>query len=150
MPAELTAILRKARERGAAGHVPFAGLVTPQEAHTLMQAGNATLVDVRTQAELDWAGIVPGAIAIPWQLYPGMQKNPAFAETLEAHVPKTRPVLFLCRTAGRSHAAAALATQMGYEAYNILEGFEGEADALKRRATINGWRVAGLPWQHAR
>jgi hypothetical protein len=43
--------------------------------------------------------------------------------------------------------AAVLAEQLGYnQAYNILEGFEGDANALKQRTTINGWKHANLPW----
>ena len=38
--------------------------------------------------------------------------------------------MFLCRSGARSHAAAIAATQAGWkEAYNILEGFEGDKDA---------------------
>ena len=39
-------------------------------------------------------------------------------------------MLFLCRSGGRSHNAAMIATQAGYaESYNVLEGFEGDKDA---------------------
>jgi rhodanese-related sulfurtransferase len=47
----------------------------------------------------------------------------------------------------RSHQAAIAATQAGWkEAYNILEGFEGDKDANGHRGTLGGWRKAGLPW----
>ena len=53
----------------------------------------------------------------------------------------------MCRTGGRSHNAAVVAQQLGYaNAYNLLEGFEGEANSLKQRTLINGWKHAGLPW----
>ena len=32
------------------------------------------------------------------------------------------------------------------EAYNVLEGFEGDKDAAEHRNTVGGWRKAGLPW----
>ena len=55
----------------------------------------------------------------------------------------------MCRTGGRSHNAAAIAAEMGFaEAYNMLEGFEGEANADKQRTLINGWKHAGLPWSN--
>jgi rhodanese-related sulfurtransferase len=55
--------------------------------------------------------------------------------------------MFLCRSGGRSHNAAALAKQNGYtEVYNVLEGFEGDKDAHGHRNTVGGWRKAGLPW----
>ena len=31
-------------------------------------------------------------------------------------------------------------------AFNVLEGFEGDKDADGHRATVGGWKVAGLPW----
>ena len=55
--------------------------------------------------------------------------------------------MFMCRSGARSHAAAAAAKQLGYtEAYNVLEGFEGDKDPLGHRNTVGGWRKAGLPW----
>ncbi len=55
--------------------------------------------------------------------------------------------MFLCRSGGRSHHAAALATHEGFrECYNVLEGFEGDRDASGHRNTVGGWRAAGLPW----
>jgi len=56
------------------------------------------------------------------------------------------PVLFICRSGARSHNAAMLANQAGYEAYNVLEGFEGDRDPQGHRNTVGGWRAAGLPW----
>jgi rhodanese-related sulfurtransferase len=53
----------------------------------------------------------------------------------------------MCRTGGRSHNAAAVAASLGYtQAYNMLEGFEGEANGLNQRTMLNGWKHAGLPW----
>ena len=55
--------------------------------------------------------------------------------------------MFLCRSGHRSHDAAIVATQAGFlECYNVLEGFEGDKDALQHRNSVGGWRVAGLPW----
>ena len=36
---------------------------------------------------------------------------------------------------------------MGVEAYNILEGFEGDADDERHRGNKGGWRYRGLPWK---
>ena len=64
-----------------------------------------------------------------------------------ARGPNGLLVMFICRSGGRSHNAAMLAQQAGYsEAYNVLEGFEGDRDAQGHRNTIGGWRAAGLPW----
>src|SRR5262245_51075492 len=140
-------IKKTAAERGRKTGVAYAGAVTPAEAHKLMQAGAAKLVDVRTKPELLYVGKVPGSLAIEWQTYPGGRENPEFLAELSAAVPKDTPVMFLCRSGVRSNAAAEAATRAGWkEAYNILEGFEGDKDADQHRNTVGGWRKAGLPW----
>ena len=139
-------IKQSARERGKTLGVPYAGALLPAEAHQLMQGG-AKLVDVRTKAELQYVGKVPGSIAVEWQTYPGNRENPEFLGELAASVSKDTPVMFLCRSGARSHAAAEAATRAGWkEAYNVLEGFEGDKDAEQHRSTVGGWRKAGLPW----
>lgn len=143
-------ILDRARARATELKLPYAGALTPAEAYALWQQDGATLVDVRTKAEWDYVGRVPGAIEIEWNHYPA-GRNPQFADQLRASVTDTaRPVLFLCRSGGRSGAAAALAAQLGYGgAINILEGFEGDVDASGHRNTVGGWRKAGLPWKQS-
>ncbi len=139
-------IKRSARERGKQLGVAYAGALLPDEALALLQAG-ARLVDVRTNAERYWVGRVPGAIEVEWNGWPGGQLNTAFLAQLAERVGKREPVMFLCRSGGRSHHAAAAATQAGYaECYNILEGFEGDRDAAQHRNAVNGWRLRGLPW----
>ena len=107
----------------------------------------AKLVDVRTRAEWDWVGRIPGAIEIEWQSYPGGQPNHDFLAQLRRQVDPESLVMFICRSGVRSHNAASLATEAGYtESYNILEGFEGNVDANGQRGKVGGWRLAGLPW----
>ena len=141
-------ILNTAKLRGKQLGLPYAGALTPNEAHELMlHQANAKLVDVRTRAEWDWVGRVPDAVEVELMSYPGNRPNQAFVEELEKKVPKDAVVLFLCRSGGRSHNAAGFATQAGYgNCYNVLEGFEGDRDASGRRNTVGGWRAAGLPW----
>jgi rhodanese-related sulfurtransferase len=135
-----------AAERARKLGLSYAGALLPAEAHALMQAG-AKLVDVRTQPELLYVGKVPGSIGVEWQTYPGNRPNAEFLAQLAASVPKDQPVMFLCRSGARSHAAADAATRAGWrECYNILEGFEGDKDAQQHRNTVGGWRKAGLPW----
>jgi rhodanese-related sulfurtransferase len=139
-------IKKKAKDRGLQLKLPYGGAVTPSEAHSLMKAG-AKLVDVRTEAELLYVGSVPGSEAIEWNTFPEGTRNPDFLKELEGAVKKDEPVMFLCRSGVRSHQAAIAATQAGWkEAYNILEGFEGDKDADGHRNTLGGWRKAGLPW----
>src|SRR3989344_1812799 len=89
----------------------YAGDVTPQQAWQWVQAGQAVLVDVRSD--------VPGGAG----------------------------AVLLCRSGVRSIAAARRATELGITAYNILEGFEGDADAQGQRGKKGGWRFHGLPWK---
>ena len=141
-------ILENARSRGVSKGLSYAGEVTPSEAWALLQAvPNAKLVDVRTHAEWQWVGVVPGAELIEWKSYPSMAINNNFLTQLKAAVDSESIVLFLCRSGARSHDAAALAAQHGYTAaMNILEGFEGDKDAAGHRGSKNGWQAAGLPW----
>jgi rhodanese-related sulfurtransferase len=139
-------IKRKAGERGRSLKLSYAGALLPAEAHQLMQKGTK-LVDVRTEPELQYVGSIPGSETIEWNHYPQGTRNPDFLAELEKTVPKEQPVMFICRSGARSHHAAVAATQAGWkEAYNVLEGFEGDKDAEGHRNTVGGWRKAGLPW----
>ena len=124
----------------------YAGDVSPQLAHQWVQAGLAVLVDVRSDAEREWVGFVPGALAIAWKQWPGMQMNPDFDTAIRTAAP-CQPLVLLCRSGVRSIAAAKRATELGRVAYNILEGFEGDADAHGHRGHRGGWRLRGLPWR---
>ena len=146
MKGQMDDIKRAAQERGKNMGLAYAGALLPAEAHKLMQAG-ARLIDVRTKPELLYVGKIPGSIAVEWQTYPGNRENPEFLGELAALVPKDQPVMFLCRSGARSHSAAEAAARAGWkEAYNVLEGFEGNKDAEQHRNTVGGWRKAGLPW----
>lgn len=143
---DLSSIKNIARQRASDLKLPYAGALLPQEANTLMNSG-AILVDVRTKAELEWVGRVPGSLTIEWNTWPGNRPNPDFIAQLETQVAKEVPVMFLCRSGGRSHNAALAATQTGYrEAYNVLQGFEGDKGPDGHRNTLGGWRLSGLPW----
>lgn len=125
----------------------YAGDVPAPLAWQWVQAGEAVLIDVRTDAERAWVGQVPGAVPVQWKLWPGMANNPDFDAQLQAAVPARGKVVLLCRSGVRSVAAATRAQQLGLEAYNILEGFEGDADANGHRGNLGGWRKQGLPWR---
>lgn len=146
---KITEILQAAQRRAKELNLPYEGALYPGEAYEIQQsAPGATLVDVRSQAELDWVGGVPGAKVIEWAAYPGMKPNPHFLAQLEQQVDPESLVIFFCRSGVRSHHAAAAATKAGYnDCYNMLEGFEGEKDDSKHRNTIGGWRAARLPWE---
>ncbi|TVT47005.1 MAG: rhodanese-like domain-containing protein [Denitromonas halophila] len=145
----LTDILSLAQQRARDLNLPYAGALTPTEAHQVWQAApGARLVDVRTRAEWDWVGRIPDAAEIEWMSYPGNQPNPHFLTELKRQIDPEAVVLFICRSGQRSSKAATVATEAGYtNSYNVLEGFEGDKDARGRRNAIGGWRKAGLPWQ---
>jgi glyoxylase-like metal-dependent hydrolase (beta-lactamase superfamily II)/rhodanese-related sulfurtransferase len=125
----------------------YAGDVSPALAFEWWQADEAVLVDVRTDAEREWVGFVPGAVALAWKQWPGMAMNPEFDEEIQEAGPKGKKLVLLCRSGVRSIAAAKRATELGLEAYNILEGFEGDPDSLAHRGKKGGWRLQGLPWR---
>ena len=144
-------ILETARQRAQTEGLPYAGALLPEEAHALLlQHPGARLVDVRTRAEWEWVGRapLPNTAFIEWNNWPSGQPNPDFLSNLKSQVSATdAPVLFLCRSGGRSHNAAAAATHAGYtQAINVLQGFEGDRDQNGQRNTVSGWRAAGLPW----
>ena len=143
------AALAAAQTRRAEQDLPYYGAVLPGEAQALLDAyPNAKLIDVRTRAEWDYVGRVPGSILIEWTTYPAGTRNPAFLDELNAAVadPQT-PLLFFCRSGQRSDSAARTAAAAGYTmAFNVLEGFEGAKDKEGHRGTLGGWRKAGLPW----
>ena len=142
----LEMILNAAAERATAKSLPYAGELTPQEAFEVLQLGAVTLVDVRSQAELELVGRIPNANHVEWAFYPGMLPNTEFSAQLQAQVDSNQTIVFMCRTGGRSHSAAVVAQQLGYKAYNMLEGFEGAANEQRQRTLINGWKHANLPW----
>ena len=116
---------------------------------------DALLVDVRTDAEWNFVGLPDLAEAhkqpalIPWQLYPSMQVNGAFADNLrKAGATPMSKLFFLCRSGARSLAAAQAAQAAGFpHAANVADGFEGPPDAEGHRGTVAGWKAEGLPWR---
>lgn len=144
----LTNLLNLAAARKTEAGLSYAGALTPREAWDVWQlAPGARLVDVRTRAEWDWVGRIPGAVEIEWTSYPAGQPNAHFLVQMKQQLDPEALLLFICRSGVRSHHAAALATEAGYPAcYNVLEGFEGDKDANGQRGKTGGWRLAGLPW----
>ena len=125
----------------------YAGDLAPELAWQWVQEGKAVLVDVRSDAEREWVGFVPGALALAWKQWPGMALNPQFDAGVQQAHASGKPLLMLCRSGVRSIAAAQKATELGAQAYNILEGFEGDPDPSGHRGLLGGWKHRGLPWK---
>jgi sulfur dioxygenase len=151
VPANLNSGLRQDADvmvlmqvRGAVG---YAGDISGLLACQWWQAGDAVLIDVRTDAEREWVGFIPGAVALAWKQWPGMVLSPGFEAGLRQAVPAGKKAVLLCRSGVRSIAAAKCAAELGIEAYNIVEGFEGDPDQQGQRGKKGGWRFSGLPWR---
>ncbi|MEG2881159.1 MAG: rhodanese-like domain-containing protein, partial [Comamonas sp.] len=80
----------------------YAGDLPAALAWQWVQQGQAVLVDVRTDAEREWVGRVPGAQAVAWKQWPGMAANADFDAQLRAAVPEGMKVVLLCRSGVRS------------------------------------------------
>jgi len=136
----------------------YGGDLTPRQSwERLSQEPAAQLIDVRTVAEWHFVGIPDlgplqrQVLCCEWQRFPPAA-NPDFArEVAEAlkhasHRPGA-PLFFICRSGGRSRAAAIAMTQAGYgPCFNVAEGFEGTLDTGRHRGSASGWKAAGLPW----
>ncbi len=140
-------ILDRSRARAAEGHLGYAGDLTPAEAFELLRVGAARLVDIRTPEERKFVGYVPDSVAVAWATGTAFTRNPRFVRELEAKVRKDEVLLFICRSGARSVLAAEAATRAQFaNAFNVLEGFEGDIDIERRRGRAGGWRFHGLPW----
>lgn len=134
----------------------YAGNLSPLETwQRLVDDPRAVLIDVRTPEEWAYVGhpdlddLNREVIYVPWLFYPRMNINPGFVEkVIEEINPKPdTPLLLLCRSGIRSAYGAHALAQAGFtECYNVVGGFEGDLDDNHRRGTVNGWKVAGLPW----
>jgi rhodanese-related sulfurtransferase len=96
--------------------------VSPREAQTLVERGEAILVDVREDAEWS-AGHVPGAFHVPLSRF----------EAEIGRVPPTKRVILYCLSGGRSGRALSLCARMGLRIDTHVAG------------GIGAWRAAGLP-----
>lgn len=136
---------------------PYAGDVSAREAWQVLSSDpRALLIDVRSQVEWSLIGkpelssIGREPIYLQWMTAQGV--NPKFPDELKAALDQRgattdTPLYFLCQSGGRSKVSAIQCTALGFgRCYNIAEGFEGQLDEHKHRNSVNGWKVAGLPW----
>jgi rhodanese-related sulfurtransferase len=118
----------------------------------------AVLVDVRTRAEWSFVGVPDLSpigkepVLVEWQYFPGSSRNEGFIDALAVELAargldRDAPIFFICRSGGRSAAAAAAMTAAGFtQCFNVAGGFEGRLNAQHHRGTVEGWKAAGLPW----
>jgi len=95
--------------------------IDPAEAHRLVSAGEAWLLDVREPDE--WAaGRAPGAVHVPLGALP----------VRAGELPRDRVVVAVCRSGNRSRVATGLLGSLGLDARNLRGG-------------MRDWAAAGLP-----
>ena len=123
MPRTVDDLLREARE--------VLDRVTPEQASAELAEG-ALLIDVRTEAQRETGGGIPGAVAIglnvlEWRLDPASEWRIAQATDHDV-----RAIVF-CQQGYSSSLAAARLQSLGlHRATDVIGGFEA-------------WREAGLP-----
>jgi rhodanese-related sulfurtransferase len=144
----LDPILEQAHADALAQGLPYAGVLSPQEAWRLTSSGQAVLVDVRSNEERTFVGQIPGSLHLPWASGTALTRNPRFVRELEAKLGgKDKVALLLCRSGKRSALAAEAAVKAGLVlTFSVQEGFEGDLDDRQQRGHLNGWRKRGLPW----
>lgn len=107
--------------------------IGPERAEGLVAEG-AQLVDVRQDYEWD-AGRIEGAVHIP------IEQLPARAGELD----RDRPVVFQCRSGGRSSFATSAFREAGFEAFNLAGGLQAWVDAGKPIEPADGEVAGPLP-----
>jgi rhodanese-related sulfurtransferase len=124
----------------------------------LSSSPRSQLVDVRTRAEWTYVGtpnlgpVGKRAVLVEWQTFPDQAVDPRFAERLASEltalgVQSNDDLFFICRSGGRSLAAAKEMAAAGFTAcHNVAGGFEGPLDDDRHRGSAGGWKAAGLPW----
>lgn len=140
--------------------------VTPSDAYYMATTdANTYILDVRSNSEWSWVGH-PGAnklgdgtelegkvINIAYMIeYKGdFIINPSFLVDVQNEFQNPEEVILItmCRSGGRSVAAANVLEAAGYSnLLNMVTGFEGGKDDSGYRA-VNGWKVDGLPYNYS-
>ncbi|WP_271669723.1 rhodanese-like domain-containing protein [Bradyrhizobium sp. CCBAU 51627] len=100
--------------------------ISPRQAWDLLAADkHARLVDVRTEPEWAYVGVpdladLGKAVAkISWHVFPEMRVNPEFIGKLKATYDPANPVIFMCRSGGRSLAAAKAVFEAGLRGASV-------------------------------
>lgn len=134
-------------------------------AYRRLASGNAIMIDVRTAEEWAWVGH-PGAnksgdgaeiaqyvVNIAWEIekpghgYELILNNLFLGDVAKLNLPSDMEIITICRSGGRSVAAALALESAGYtNVYNTLEGFEGGTDTNGYRTRQQGWKNKGFPY----
>ena len=123
------------------------------------------IVDVRTPEEYIFVGHAPMARNIPLAVHrvpvgrrartsPRSRPTPSSLSRVRSYYAPTDKLLVMCRSGGRSALAVNALAQAGFtNAYNVIDGFEGDKVADPGSAYLgkrmkNGWKNSGSPWTY--
>lgn len=114
------------------------GELSAPQALQMAQAGQLTIIDIRTPQEWRQTGVVPGAKRVDMYIAGGPA---AFLGGILDAVggDKSAPVALICRTGNRTSKAAAFLRAQGFT--NLVDIGEGMAGSGKGP----GWLKRGLP-----
>ena len=137
--------------------------ITAKEAYEKWQANpNIKVLDVRTPGEYVFVGHAEMAYNIPLKFLAGvsegelplMRDNEHFLSEAQQLFSTTDTLLVMCRSGGRGAQAVNTLADAGYtRAFNIIDGFEGEAldmpDSYNDgKRILNGWKNSGASWTY--
>ena len=117
-----------------------AEVLTPDEARTMAERGELTIIDIRLPVEWERTGLPAGAMAISLQDQTLQPRGDFVADVLEALAnDRTRPVALICASGHRSAFAQQWLLQSGFsQVHDISEGMVGGEYGP-------GWLARALP-----
>lgn len=111
------------------------------EALAAIQTGTLRIIDIRTPAEWQETGTVPGAGRVDFYRGPEVLTRYILDEVKG---DKNAPIALICRTGNRTTHAQKYLQSLGFtRIYNVKEGMKGSAAGP-------GWLKRGLPLQDCR
>lgn len=112
--------------------------ITPTDARAGANAGNLTLIDVRTPREWRETGVAAGAVRIDMQ-HPGGAEGFAKAVLERVGGDRDAPIAFICRSGSRSGQVQRFLAAQGFtQVQSVSEGMSGSSAGP-------GWIRRGLP-----
>ena len=133
--------------------------VTAKEAYEKWQAApnDVKIIDVRTLEEFLFIGSPPMAWRIPvavqsyeWNAEKQsflMAPLPDFVSRVQSVANPDDTIMVMCRSGGRSAIACNMLAQAGFtNAYNMVDGMEGDGHGDSESEPKGGWKNTGCPW----
>ena len=122
------------------------------------------ILDVRTPEEYTFIGHAAAAHNVPSKVWTGkfdpaskdftLDDNPEFEARVKKLFSPDDTILVMCRSGQRSAVAVNRLAKAGFKnAYNILDGFEGDKVSDKSnpnygKRMLDGWKNSPAPWTY--